>query len=304
VSVDLPASLIDLLGVEAERVLVLKDVPGEIGSWLIERADGQRSVLRRYHPDATREDLRYEHEVLRYLAEAGWAVPAPLGELLRCENLWYCLTRYVPGQAIRDEDAEQQRRRGRDLARLHLALRGLAGWLGQRVGWRSQHQGVSLHTAVDWTACLLALSALDRRLAAWAEAAAEQTQGALAAIGAGALPVTVVHGDFASWNVHYQHGQLAGVIDFGLTHMDSRPYELAIARTWRAPAMLDAYRTELARLGWPLSDLEEAAILPLYHAFRLDQIAWLLTDGLRTGQYDLAAIERQLARTGTSEPDG
>jgi Ser/Thr protein kinase RdoA (MazF antagonist) len=157
---------------------------------------------------------------------------------------------------------------------------------------------------VDWTACIRALADRSRRLAAWAEAAAEQTQGALAAIGADALPVTVVHGDFASWNVHYQHGRLAGVIDFGLTHVDNRPYELAIARTWRAPAMIETYRTELATLGWPLSDLEEAAILPLYHAFRLDQIAWLVTDGLRTGQYDLAAIELQLARTGTSDPGG
>jgi homoserine kinase type II len=292
----------DLLKVRAERVLVLKDVPGENGSWLLDLAGGQRSVLRRYHCDATTEDLRYEHEVLRHMAQAGWVVPAPLGELVRYENLWYCLTRYVPGQAVRDEDAEQQRRRGRDLAQLHLALRGLHERLGQRAGWRPQHQGVTLHTVVDWAACVRALADLRPRLAAWAQAAAEQTQGALAALGADALPVMVVHGDFASWNVHYQHGQLAGVIDFGLTHVDSRPYELAIARTWRAPATADAYRTELASLGWPLSDLEEAAMLPLYHAFRLDQIAWLLTGGLRTGEFDLAAIERQLSRTGTSPP--
>ncbi len=98
--------------------------------------------------------------------------------------------------------------------------------------------------------------------------------------------------------MHYQHGRLAGVIDFGLTHLDSRPYELAIARTWRAPAVTEAYRVELAQLGWPLSDLEEAARQPLYHCFRLDQLAWPLTRGLRTGEYDLPAIERQLARIG------
>src|SRR3981081_1857681 len=51
----------------------------------------------------------------------------------------------------------------------------------------------------------------------------------LGALGAQALPVMVVHGDFAEWNVHYLRSRLAGVIDFGLTHLDSRPYELAVA---------------------------------------------------------------------------
>jgi hypothetical protein len=53
---------------------------------------------------------------------------------------------------------------------------------------------------------------------------------------------------------------------------------------------------------WPLSELEEAAIKPIYHAFRLDMAAWELDHGLRTGQYDLTAIERQLSRTGTRSP--
>lgn len=35
----------------------------------------------------------------------------------------------------------------------------------------------------------------------------------------------------------------------------------------------------------------------LCHAFRLDMAAWELDHGLRTGDYDLAAIERQLSRT-------
>lgn len=301
-SVDLSPSLLDSLAVRPERVLVLKDGPDENGSWLLELPGGQQLVLRRYHHDATVEELYYEHEVLRYLARAGWVVPEPAGELVRCEDRWYCLTRYVPGQAVTEEEAGQQRRRGRDLARLHLALRGLAERLGQRAGWRAQHQGVTQQTAVDWPACVRALAEVSPRLAAWTEDATGQIQAALAEIGADALPVMVVHGDFASWNVHYQSGRLAGVIDFGLTHLDTRPYELAIARTWRAPAMVDAYRAELAWFGWPLSDLEQAAIVPIYHAFRLDQISWPLTKGLRTGQFDLAAIERQLFRTGTRPP--
>ena len=102
--------------------------------------------------------------------------------------------------------------------------------------------------------------------------------------------------------MHYQKGRLAGVIDFALTHLDARPYELAIARTYRAQEATAAYRAELARNGWPLSALEEAAITPVYRAFRLGMTAWELDHGLKTGVYDLSAIERQLSRTGTPPP--
>jgi hypothetical protein len=93
-----------------------------------------------------------------------------------------------------------------------------------------------------------------------------------------------------------------GVIDFGLTHLDSRPYELAIARTYRAPETAAAYGAEAARLGWPLTELEQAAAEPVYQAFRLDMAVWAVHYGLRAGRPDLAAVERQLQRTGTPPP--
>lgn len=293
-----PDQVRDLLGVRHDEIVTLKDIPGENASWLV-RTDGEeRVVLRRYHARATQADLAYEHAVLEYLARAGWTVPAPASELVACDGLWYCLTRYVPGQPIGAEEPL----RGRDLARLHIALRGLGDRIGQRPGWRAQHTDVTVHTSLDWDACLRALTAVSPRLAAWAHAAATQTRDALTALGAGRLPLMVVHGDFAEWNVHYERGSLAGVIDFGLTHLDSRPYELAIARTYRSPRVIDAYRAELAASGWPLTDLEEAAIGPVYHAFRVDMAAWSMETGRVSGGFDLAMIERQLARSGTTPP--
>ena len=113
----------------------------------------------------------------------------------------------------------------------------------------------------------------------------------------------VIHGDFASWNVHYFADEsLAGVIDFGLTHVDSRPYELAIARGYRAPRFVDAYRDELTKLCWPLSDPEEDALVPLQQAFRVDMTASFIDSGIRSGTFDLAMIRRQLERTGTPAP--
>lgn len=296
----LPSGVLDRLGLRGHRITVLRDVPGQNANWLVEGSPRGRVVLRRYHARATPADLFYEHAVLRHLARAGWVVPEPVGELVRHEGLWYCPTRFVPGEPAGQESAGQRRRRGRDLARLHIAMRGLGERMGQRPGWRAQHGGVTVHTSIDWTACLRGLAEASPRLGSWAAAAEVQTRDALAAIGAGGLPVTVVHGDFAEWNVHYEHGRLAGVIDFGLTHLDSRPYELAIARTYRSPETIDAYRAELARGGWPLSELEEAAIEPVNRAFRVDMAAWQMDYGRRTGDYDLAMIERQLSRTGTS----
>jgi Ser/Thr protein kinase RdoA (MazF antagonist) len=295
-----PAQVLDVLGVRPDSIVTLKDMPTANGSWLAETMAGGRVVLRRYHDRNTADDLAYEHAVLRHLSAAGWVVPEPLGEPSECGGLTYCLTRYVPGTAVLAETIAQRRRRGRDLARLHLALRDLSERLGQRPGWRAQHAGVAVHTALDWDACVGALTAASPRLGSWLMAAAANTGAELAAIGADRLPLTVVHGDFAEWNVHYERGRLAGVIDFGLTHLDSRPYELAIARTYRAPAVTESYRAEVARLGWPLSDLEEAAIGPVYRAFRVAMAAWQIDDGMRAGDFDLAAIERHLARTGTA----
>jgi homoserine kinase type II len=299
---NLPACVLDVLRVRPGRITVLKDVPLGNGNWLVEMPDGQRAVLRRYHLGASPEDLRYEHAVLGHLAGAGWAVPHPVGDPVCHDGLWYCLTCYVPGRPATSEGPAQRRRRGRDLARLHIALRELSQRIGQRPGWRPQHSAITAQPGMNWQACVRGLMTVSPRLGSWAQAAARDTRAALAAIGADELPVTVIHGDFAKWNVHYQHSRLAGVIDFGLAHLDSRPYELAIARTYRAPQVIDAYRSELARYGWPLSTLEEAAIKPLYRAFRLAMAADELDHGRTTGDYDLAAIERQLSRTGTRPP--
>lgn len=204
---------------------------------------------------------------------------------------------------MRRESPDQRARRGRDLARLDLALRDLVAPLGQRAGWRAQHTGAAVHVGIDLDAGLESLSgAGHERLAAWVANAASDVADTLSSIGAGDLPQTVVHGDFAEWNVHYDAGALAGVVDFGLTHLDSRPYELAIARTYRAPEAVAAYTAEMARLGWPLTELELAAIEPVHCAFRVDMAIWEIHAGGRTGVYNVPMIERQLARTGTPPP--
>jgi Ser/Thr protein kinase RdoA (MazF antagonist) len=296
-----PSRVLDALGLRPP-VTCLKDVPPGNASWLVEDRGGGRLVLRRYYAGAAPPDLAYEHAVLRHLASSGWLVPEPIGEVVEDAGLWYCPTRYVPGSPASAQTAAQQRRHGRDAARLHLALRGLGPLIGQRPGWRALHDGPTAHTGIDWRACIRQLAPASPWLAAWAQAAAAHARDALADAGGGDLPVTVVHGDLAWWNVHYVRGRLSGVIDFGLTHLDSRPAELAAGRLSRSREALQGYRAELAHLGWPLSELEQAAILPVADAFDVDLLAWHLDQAGKTGNYDLAFIERRLTATRTPPP--
>jgi Ser/Thr protein kinase RdoA (MazF antagonist) len=295
-------AVLAVFGLDRDRVTVLSDVPDGNANWLVTDEAGHRLVLRRHHGEATFGDLTWEYAVLQHLADAGWNVPAPLGELTGHQGRWYGLTRYVPGQPVRPEGPAEQAERGQVLARLHLALRELGHRIGPRPGWRPQHAYTTVLTGLDWDGSVLALAAVSPRLADWAVAAAAATRSALDTAGAAGLPVMVVHGDFAEWNVHYTGGHLTGVIDFGLAHLDSRPFELAMARTYRAPQAAAAYRAELARLGWPLSAGEEAAVEPVYQAVRVGLASWPMEQGRRTGRFELAAIERQLSRSGIPPP--
>ncbi|HUF33698.1 MAG TPA: phosphotransferase [Acidimicrobiales bacterium] len=240
------------LGVRATAVAVLKDEPFANSSWLVESAERGRIVLRRYHDRATTADITYEHAVLRHVASKGWVVPAPIGDPLELQGRIYSLNRFVPGGPAHATDREAQDRRGRDLARLHIDLRGLAERLGQRPGWRAQHHNTTVHIDIDWNRCLAAFTDIDDRLAEWAALAAADAQATLADLNAHELPELVVQ--------------------------------------------------ELHTLRWPLDELEEACMQPIYSAFRVDMVAWLLDHGHRTGDYDLEAIGRHLARTATPAP--
>lgn len=77
-----------------------------------------------------------------------------------------------------------------------------------------------------------------------------------------ALPATVVHGDFTRWNLLFVADQLTGVIDFDLTHLDSRAADLAMARVAYNPPVTDGYRAEAKRVGWPLRRRRKPPLAP------------------------------------------
>lgn len=70
----------------------------------------------------------------------------------------------------------------------------------------------------------------------------------------------------------------------------------------RAERLRTRCDTELARLGWPLTELEQSLLVPIYHAFRVDMALWAVHEGQRSGEYYLTHIERQLERTAVPCP--
>lgn len=144
----------------------------------------------------------------------------------------------------------------------------------------------------DWDHGLEGLRAIQPQQADRAAAAMAAAKSLVAKGNLLDLPQAVVHGDFASWNLHFgADGKLTGVIDFGLTHQDSRAWEFVIARVHRAPELLTGYQ---AATPDRLTDQELAAIPVLQRVLRVNMVMAELWDGTTTGIFDLPMIERQL----------
>lgn len=153
----------------------------------------------------------------------------------------------------------------------------------------------------DWEPGLAGLRDVRPDLADWSVAAMEKAKETIAEHNVLQLPQGVVHGDFAEWNVHFtEDGEPAGVIDFDLTHQDSRVWEFTIARVYRSPELLDGYQQEATRLGILLTDEELAAIQPLQGIFRVHMVVAELWAGVQTGAVR-PGDDRQPAR---SDRDG
>lgn len=274
------------------------------GVWIGRTRDGEQVVLRRYHVLHTEAGLRYEAEVLAHLAARGWNVPTTHAGPIRYEEQighggerFWAVTRFVAGHPRRAETPEQRAERGRVLARLHADLRGLE--LGAREGFFQGCDLVAMGDFQDWDPGVAALRELRPDLADWADAAMAAGQELVAERNLLALPQSIVHGDFAEWNVHF--GPL-GVIDFDLAHVDSRSWEFVMARVHRSPELLTAYQEKASALGIALSAEELAAIEPLERVFRVNMVMAALWTGQNTGRFALDEIEHQLERTGTPRP--
>ncbi len=286
-------------GIEPTRVRrVTLERPASLGNenWHVWTRAGERFVLRRHGYGRTPEALEYEAQVMRHAAAAGWRVPVPLGPPVPHGDRFVSLCTYVPGTSHRTENAGQLRERGALLARLHADLRPLAPRLGQRPGWHPMHDVETMQQALRWEDGVAVLGRIRPDLVLALRAGIGVVKHRLDAVPAGALPVTVIHGDFTRWNLRFRGGRLTGVLDFDLTHLDTRTADLAMARAARSPELLDAYRAESARLQWPLAAEEEHVLTVLDAALMIGIVAWELYGQLVAGAMDIDLVERQVQK--------
>lgn len=196
-------------------------------------------------------DWQYTLRVAAALAELGWPTPVPVEEPLA--DGWVLLNR-LPGQRF----AGSQRERGQLLASLHSALTA-TGIARQRGGFTDPASVVTDPALVHWLGVFSSLFPYEGKKLLSYRAAAEEW---FAAHDTTEAPSSVIHGDFAPWNLLCTDGRLTGLIDFEAAHHNFQVADFAMS--WRG------YQDDVIR-GYdsvrPLSGLEWQLIRPVYWAW-------------------------------------
>ena len=238
--------------------------------WLTD--DGaDRLVLRRYGPGRLLDDVAWELELQRRLSADGWRVPYPVqAPAFVGGHVWAVMT-WVPGRRRRPRtDAariDSQRRRGRLLGELHLAMQSHRD-VGPRPGWTpingwldSRDRGPTVDEVLD-DPSLITSGARDlfRRYADRArEHAARSSLSERSPV--------IVHGDLNPTNVLYTPDGAVSVIDFDLARFDVVGTEFVWAPRRHPWAMVDGFSEVVS---FPAA--ERAALAPLSWIAVLDAV--------------------------------
>ena len=259
--------------------------------WRVESPTG-RYVLRRYNPQRSSGAIRYEHDVLRHIAQSGWPVAVPLqaddGATVVSEfNSRYSLFPFLPGRPGPEHDQRYLRIKGGLLARLHGDLATLPS-CGKREGFgliSDLDAYVPRSDGGTFDAILDSFGQVQPGLADQIRTQRHISLEELARLGYDSLPDTLVHGDFHAENIFFYRRQLTAILDFDFVHLDKRIADLALAIAEDCPeppgymaidpesvrALVGAYHTES-----PLSEKELGLIVPLVRTYYV----WLCWYGI------------------------
>lgn len=100
-----------------------------------------------------------------------------------------------------------------------------------------------------------------------------------------ALPQAVIHGDFAPWNLHFTDGELTGIVDFDLAHLNYRIADFALSWRGKYDDVVRGFNDVT-----PLTDAEWALLTPVRWAW----IMWFVEDDIddmRTGREQPRRLE-------------
>jgi homoserine kinase type II len=277
--------------------------------WRIEAPDAVY-VLRRYNARRSLDAVRYEHDVLRHLEGRGWPVAAarPASDGLTVvheEGRCYTLFRFLEGRPSPYANARYARLKGRLLARLHDDL---AAWdaPGQREGfgraWELDTYVAALCDYASVNELLMAFGQEHPELARAIRAQKYAMLRELSTLGYGELPATPGHFDFHHDNLLFQRGELTGLLDLDLTHLDARVADIAssLQLDCLAPPAYNEIDVAAAAAfvgGYaehtPLSDDERQLIVPLMRASILSLVAWRLAQWAEGNRRDDAVRSLQ-----------
>ncbi len=274
--------------------------------------DGRRSryFLRRYKPTIQRDEIRFEHALIRHLTERGQCPVArvhPTREgstVVERGGAFYALFDYLPGEDrytwVRPRcPAAELSAAGRLLAQFHSDVAAF-----RPPGHREEPRILRLLTIIarEWErACRRPGSdaylryALDhaddvrRRLAAVSSALRRSAAG---------LPTVINHSDYHPGNLKFEGARISGLVDFDWAKVDLRAFDVALA-TWyfcaswegaadgrlrlgELAAFLRGYQGRLRETAGiaPLSAAEMAVLPDLIHAGSLYILYWGLRDYL------------------------
>jgi Ser/Thr protein kinase RdoA (MazF antagonist) len=258
--------------------------------WIVHAPDGQ-FVLRCYRRDREPAAVAYEFAVIAYLAAEGWPVAEPVGPVSVWNGRTFALFPRLPGRRSRSPElAAGADRRGALLGRLHRDLNLLA--IGQRAGWCRLDEFIAAEAGqlIGNARARLHDQPELREVFVRHTVATHDTLTTCPSD----LPRSVIHGDFAPWNLLWRDGRLTGLIDFDDVRLDLRATDLAIARRRDREGVVEGYRG-CARL----SDEEHVLLAPLWRAYTLRFVADLLRAPVMTPQVNdaLQWCARQLEQT-------
>jgi Ser/Thr protein kinase RdoA (MazF antagonist) len=222
------------------------------GTWAADR-DGLPVIVKFF----TEQDWRYPLRVAAALRAQGWPTPEPIEEpLVVPEGAWVLFAR-LPGEP-RQASREERRARGRLLAELHLAATA-TGIVAQRGGFALPAEVVGDPELEHW---LRVHETAHPEEGGILRRCRDDAVSWFAGHPEPDVPRSVVHGDFAVWNLLYDGGRLTGLIDFEASHHTFQVADFVLS--WRG------YQDEVIR-GYqevrPLSELEREMIVPVYRAW-------------------------------------
>lgn len=263
--------------------------------WLVE-TDGDRVVLRRYGPWRSLREVDWELDLQRRLGADGWRVPIPLGSpTVVGDHVWVVMS-WVPGQRRRPRsDAsriDDQRRRGRLLGELHLAMQAHLD-LGPRPGWTrtdgwldSRDRGRTIDDVLDDRSVITAearevFKEYVHRARQW-----------LVESSASDLPLAIVHGDLNPGNVMYTSDGSVSVLDFDFARLDLVGAEFSWAPRRHPWAMADGFSEVV-----PLSATDRAGLAPLSWIAVLDAVRREALWPPRPRPDSFATLQEFLAKT-------